>query len=149
MRTAFLCLLLAGCGGARYLDEAREANAQADALLAQGDPAGAARALEAFVARPAPAGLRATDRRALLQDAEARLAGLWLSAANPERALHFADAGLARGEGRDVFAAALHTLRGRANEALGRDGDAAKDYEAAQVIDEALLDAALHQGGDR
>jgi hypothetical protein len=63
--------------------------------------------------------------------------------------LRYADAGLGLGETRDVFASSLRTLRGRAHEALGQDAEAARDYEAAQIVAEALLQEALSGGGAR
>ena len=50
---------------------------------------------------------------------------------------------------RDVFTSALRTSRGRAHEALGQDAEAARDYEAAQMVAEALLQEALAGGGAR
>lgn len=146
-----LLALLAGCGGAapRFVAEARAVNTRADALLNQGDSAGAARVLEAFVAQPVPAGIAPDDRRGVLQDAYARLASLAVSTGRAVEALRFAETGLALGDAHDVFAASLHTVHGRANEALGRDRDAARDYEAAQIIAASLLDAELRKGGER
>jgi tetratricopeptide (TPR) repeat protein len=154
MRIEVLLLIagsVAGCGGAaaQFIDEAREANAQADALLHSGDSGRAAQVLQKLLSRSAPTDLAAPDRRAVLQDVYARLAGLALAEGNSSQALHLADAGLALGEEGDVFAVSLRTLRGRANQGLGRDLEAARDYEAAQVIAEALLEAALGPGGGR
>ncbi len=154
MRIALLLLFagsVAGCGGAaaKFIDDAREANAQADALLRSGDSGRAAQVLQELVSRPVPADLAAQDRRAVLQDVYARLAGLALAEGKPSQALRLADAGLALGEERDVFAVSLRTLHGRANQGLGRDMEAARDYQAAQVIAEALLEAALDAGGAR
>ncbi len=134
MRAALLLLLLglAGCDGAaaRFIDTAHDAHAQVDALVRGGDPGGAARLLEDLVARPVPSGISSQDRRVVLQDAYARR-------------------GLALGEEHDVFAGSLLTLRGHAHEALGRDAEAARDYEAAQRIAEELLDKALTDRGSR
>ena len=151
MRVALLLLLLglAGCDGAaaRFIDTARDTHAKADALARSGDPRSAARLLEDLVARPAPAGIAPQDRRVLLQDAYARLADLALKAGEPARARDFAAAGLALGEGHDVFSASLLALRGHAQEALGQDAEAARDYEAAQRIAEELLNQVLADGG--
>jgi len=152
-RVAALLLLaavaLAGCGGpaARWIDEAAAAHAQADAFVRGGEPARAARVLDELVSRPVPAGVAAQDRRAVLQDAYARLAGLALGQRAPAQALRYAEAGLALGEARDVFTSALRTSRGRAHEGLGQDAEAARDYEAAQVVAEALLQQALSGRG--
>jgi len=153
MRVAPLLLLLglAGCDGAaaRYIDAARDAHAQADALVRGGDPGSAARLLADLVERPVPAGIAPQDRRVVLQDAYARLADLALKAGQPVRARDFAAAGLALGQGHDVFSVSLLTLRGHAHEALGQDAEAARDYEAAQRIAEELLDRVLADGGSR
>jgi hypothetical protein len=154
MRIALLLLFagsVAACGGlaAQFIDDAREANARADALLRSGDSGRAAQVLQEVVSRPVPAELAAQDRRAVLQDVYARLAELALGDGKSSQALRLADAGLALGEERDVFAVSLRTLHGRANQGLGRDTAAARDYEAAQVIAEALLEAALGGGGAR
>ena len=155
MKPALLLLFvgtLAGCGGAlpaHWIGQAAEAHAQADALVREGRLQEAARTLEELASRPAPAQVAAQDRRAVLQDTYARLADLALRQRNPKQALRAADAGLALGEGRDVFTSALRTFRGRAHEALGRDADAGRDYEAAQMVAEALLAEALAPGGAR
>ena len=146
LRKAALILLVAcaaaGCGGpaGRWVDEAAAAHAQADALVRGGEPGRAARVLEELVSRPVPAQVAAQDRRAVLQDAYARLAALALEQREPAQALRPA---------RDVFTCALRTLRGRAHEALGQDAEAARDYEAAQMVAEALLQEALVGGGAR
>jgi len=153
MKVAPLVLLataIAGCGAAaRWVDDAAGAHAQADALARGGQPDAAARVLVELVSRPVPAQVAAQDKRAVLQDAYARLADLALAERNAEQALRYADAGLALGEGRDLFSSALRTFRGRAHEALGRDAEAARDYEAAQIVAEALLRNALAGGGSR
>ena len=155
LRKAALILLVAcaaaGCGGpaGRWVDEAAAAHAQADALVRGGEPGRAARVLEELVSRPVPAQVAAQDRRAVLQDAYARLAALALEQRELAQALRYAEAGLALGPARDVFTCALRTLRGRAHEALGQDAEAARDYEAAQMVAEALLQEALVGGGAR
>jgi len=143
--------LLSGCGdaSARWIDEARRAHAEADARLRESDPGAAERALRRAVTQPVPPDVATADRRAVLQDAYARLARLELVAGKPDQALRDADAGLELGEEADVFAAALRTVRGRACEALGRDSEAARDYEKAQSIAGRLLEQALGDGGER
>jgi hypothetical protein len=142
---------LAACGSApaRWIEDARAANLEADALTAAGDPVGAARVLEHLVSRPPPKGVAVADARAVLQDAFARRAALDLRAGAPHAALEHADAGLRLGDGGDVFAAALHAVRGRALEALARDAEAVRGYESAQRILEALLNEAIGDGGLR
>ncbi len=143
--------LLSGCGdgSARWIGEARRAHAAADARLRERDLAGAEGVLRGLVSRPVPEDVAAADGRAVLQDAYARLARLALAQGKAEQALRDADAGLALGEEPDVFAAALRTIRGRADEALGRDSEAARDYEKAQSIAGTLLEQALGDGGGR
>lgn len=139
------------CGGAaaRWIDDAASTNAQVDASLRDGQLGRARSLLEQLVSRPAPATVSNGDRRAVLQDAYARLAAVALREESPAQAIRYADAGLALGERVDVFTATLRTLRGRAHEALRNDAEAVRDYEAAQMIDEALLQAALSGRGAR
>src|SRR5258708_35207486 len=82
-----VAVALAACGDApaRFIDAARDAHAQADALVRAGDPARAARVLEDFTARAVPAGIAAQDRRVGRQDTHARPAGLGLETGNPGR----------------------------------------------------------------
>jgi hypothetical protein len=142
---------LLGCGGdaARWIDDAASTNERADASLREGQLPRARAMLEHLVSQPAPASVAEADRRAVLQDAYARLAIIALAMHAPAQAIRDADAGLALGERRDVFTATLRTLRGRAAEALGNDAQAVRDYEAAQLIDEALLQGALSGKGAR
>jgi hypothetical protein len=151
-RAALLVLAvpILACGGAarEWVESAAAANAQADVLLRDGKLAAASKLLDGFVSGPVPGGVAGPDRRAVLADAYARLAVLAVQAHEPARALRYADAGLALGEQADVFTSALYTARGRAQEALGHDVEAAREYEAAQRITEALLEQALG-GGDR
>ncbi len=153
MRIALLALAgtLLACGGdaARWIDDAASINQQADASLREGQLPRARAVLEQLVSRPAPASVAGGDRRAVLQDAYARMAIIALAGHAPEQAIRDANAGLALGERRDVFTATLRALRGRAAEALGNDAEAARDYEAAQIIDEALLQGALSGKGAR
>lgn len=146
-----IAAMVLGCGGAaaRWVDDAASTHAQVDASLRDGQPARARSLLEQLVSRPAPPEVDGGDRRAVLQDAWARLALVALREGSPAQAIQYADSGLALGEEGDVFTATLRTLRGRAEEALGRDADAARDYQAAQIIDEALLEAALSGRGAR
>jgi hypothetical protein len=153
MRIALLVVggTILGCGGAaaRWVDDAASTNAQVDASLRDGQLARARSLLEQLVSRPTPANVSDGDRRAVLQDAYARLAFVALGEKGPANAIRYADAGLALGERHDLFTATLRAVRGRAEEALGNDSAAVRDYEAAQIIDEALLEAALSGKGPR
>ena len=112
--------LLSGCGdgSARWIGEARRAHAAADARLRERDLAGAEDVLRRVVTQPVPEDVAAADRRAVLQDAYARLARLALAQGKAEQALRDADAGLALGEEPDVFAAALLLHAASASETL-------------------------------
>ena len=134
-------LLLAGCegGGRAWMEGARADSAAAEA----GDRDEAIAALERLVAREVPDDVAAEDARVVLQDAYARLAALYLEAGDAGAARREADRGLALGEVDDVFTANLLVARGRADEALGRDQEAARDYHRAIRVHEALLDRAL------
>jgi hypothetical protein len=151
LRFLLVAGLLGGCGdaSARWIDEARRAHGEADARLRERDPGGAESALRRLVTQPVPGEVAAADRRAVLRDAYARLARLALAEGKPEQALRDADAGLELGEEVDIFASALRTVRGQAGEALGRDSEAARDYERAQSIAGSLLERALRDGGSR
>jgi tetratricopeptide (TPR) repeat protein len=154
MRTALVLVFVAaclGCGGGatRWIGGAGRAHAEADALERSGNLERAGDLLQDLVSRPVPAGVAPQDARAVLQDTYARLANLALKRGKPADALHFADEGLRLGEAQDVFASSLRAFRGRALEALGRDAEAAREYEAAQAIAEALLSEALVDGGVR
>lgn len=146
---AVALLGLFGCGRAasRWVADAASIHAQADALVKASDTARARALLEELLHRPVPAAVAAQDRRAVLQDTYARLAFLALDSGDARQALRDADAGLSLGDSSDLFAATLHTVRGRALEALGQDADAARDYEAAQIVAEALLEQLLSDGG--
>ena len=147
MKAAVLVLaaLLSGCGGAAagWLEQLRAAHAEADALVLAAAPEKAAQALDRARALPPPSGIAAADRRAVLMDLDGRRALFALDAGNGKLAAQLATDGLSLGEGKDALTAALFILRGRAHEALRQDAEAVRDYEAAQAIDEALLDRLL------
>lgn len=154
MRIALVLVLVGaslgcGSGAARWISEASRAHAEADALERSGDLERAGDLLQDLVSRPVPAGVAPQDVRAVLQDTYARLANLALKRGKPADALRSADAGLQLGAAQDVFVSSLHAFRGRALEALGHDAEAAREYEAAQAIAEALLSEALVDGGVR
>jgi tetratricopeptide (TPR) repeat protein len=154
MRTALVLVLVGaslgcGSGATRWIGDASRAHAEADALERSGDLERAGDLLQDLVSGPVPTGVAPQDARAVLQDTYARLANLALKRGKAADALHSADAGLQLGEAQDVFVSSLRAFRGRALEALGRDAEAAREYEAAQAIAEALLSEALADGGVR
>jgi len=118
-------------------------NREADRRLDEGDPAGARAALTALVAAEGPRAAASDERRLAVQDAYFRLAQLALGEHDARQALADADAGLALGDRRDLFAANLLVARGAAHEALDDHRAAADDYERALAINEALLREAV------
>jgi tetratricopeptide (TPR) repeat protein len=150
--SALLVWLASACGAgeaAAWVERVRVQSQGADLALASGAALEAEAALAAILEGAVPRGVAQADRRALLQDAWARRALLRLQQGRPSEAEAAASAGLALGAGGDVFEATLLIARGRAHEALGRDGDAAADYDRAAAIDERLLGALLHETGDQ
>lgn len=140
------CLVLVACGGedgAAWVAQARSASVRADEALASGDMARAREALTPLVEQAPPRAVSPDDARVVAQDAAWRLARLALADGDGAAALGWVDAGLSRGRRGDVFVANLLAVRGQALEALGRDVEAARDYHAALVINEALLDEVL------
>lgn len=103
-------------------------------------------ALRAAIEAEVPSGVSAQDRRVVRQDLAYRLAEVELSAGAAEAAVRWAERGLEEGRGNDVFTANLLVIRGRANEAVGRDRPAANDYFEALEINEALLRRSLGEG---
>lgn len=140
-------LLAAGCSSgdsaARWVEQVQSVSAEADRALAAGEGDAARSALERLLRLDAPRSVAADDARVVAQDAAWRLALLALESGAPEDALRWADDGLARGRTADLFQANLLAARGRAYEALGRDADAARDYHAALLVNEALLNDLL------
>lgn len=148
MSRALLLLLLAlltACSSsdqaARWVEAVERGTAEADEALASGDVAAAQAALEGVVRLEAPRSVAPDDARVVAQDAAWRLTLLTLD--TPSEALRWADMGLSRGGAGDLFHANLLSARGAALEALGRDVEAARDYHAALLINDALVDQAL------
>ncbi len=143
-----LCALVvpacgADSGPAEAVALARAAHRRADAALDRGDLKGGVAALRPVLATDALAALTPQEQKALLQDTRFRLAELWRRQGHPKRSLDHARAGLALGDGGDLFAANLHIALARSLEALGEDRAAAASLERALQINEALLQAAL------
>lgn len=144
---ALTCALVSGCNSERsWIEENAADNAAADQALASGHTGQAVARLRRIARRPVPSGVASEDASVVRQDALNRWARIELGRNANEEALRRSDEGLALGTREDVFTANLLTTRGRANEALGRDREAAEDYHRALVIEEALLTRAL--GGD-
>jgi len=129
----------------RWVESAEAAHRAADEAIARGelDEARAA-LLGPFEAEP-PEGVAERDRRVVRQDLAFRLAEVELEAEVPEAALRWVERGLELGRGEDLFTANLLVARGRANEALGREREAAADYFEALEINDALLRRTLEE----
>lgn len=137
--------IVAGCddGAGRWVERAAADSAAAEQALDRGDAEAARRHLRALVNRAVPSDVAERDARVVRQDAYDRLARLALAAGDVAQARRQVEAGLALGEGDDVFTANLLTTRGRVHEAAGRDLEAARDYHRALEINDTLLDRAL------
>ncbi len=149
-------LLLAACSekhdAAGWVQQVSTAHTRADEALAQGDRETAREELEAALQAAAPSDVTTADRRTLQQDLMYRLADVEIASARHQRALDWAERGLALGKQQDVFTSNLLIVRARALEALGRDIDAAHDYYEALQITDALLQQTLEtipSGGER
>ena len=149
-----LVLVLAACGGHAEGGEARAwltrveaAHHAATTLLLSGDADAAQRALVAAVDLTPPGRVSARDARVLRQDLLYRLTELDLLRNRPHEAEIWADRGLALGEASDIFTANLLIARGRARQVQDHATAASRDYHAALIVSEALLEASL--GGSR
>lgn len=140
-------LLAAGCTGRanpdRWMRHALETSRMADRALADEDRATAVGLLKDLARTRAPDAVPPGDGRMLRQDACFRLALLRLEQNRPERALRWTDYGLELGRVHDLFTANLLVARGHANQALGHEKSAARDYHQALRINEQLMDQAL------
>jgi hypothetical protein len=143
--------LVVACSGrtstSDWILHAETAHHDADRLLPLGDAAAARTALQAAAEVPVPKGTSPRDARIVRQDLYCRLASLEVDRANPEEAVRWATTGLSLGRGEDVFTANLEIVRGRALERLGDANGASRDYHAALVVTEALLDLSLGASG--
>jgi hypothetical protein len=146
---ALLVAALAACSrsprAGRWAEEAASAHREADLRLDAGDAAGARARLQALVDAQTRRGAVDGPQRLALQDTYFRLAQLALAAHDPRLALADADAGLAYGEGPDLFVANLLVARAAAHEAAGDPRAAATDYHRALTMNETLLAQALGQ----
>jgi len=147
---AAMAAVLAGCAGCagradsgRWVRRALETNRLADRALAERDTATAVGLLRDLARDQAPAAVSARDGRLVRQDACFRLALLQLQQDRPDQALGWAEYGLELGRGQDLFTANLLVARGHANQALGHDKPAARDYHQALLINEDLMNQAL------
>lgn len=131
---------------AAWVGAARGAHAAADAALERGDHDAARTALRAAWDRPAPPAVSTEDVRVVKQDLAYRLAEVELGAGEPARALAWTDRGLEQGRARDLFTANLLVARGRAQEALGNETEAAGSYFEALEINDDLLRRTLGEG---
>ena len=133
---------LLGCGDDSWIGDVRSAQENAERAAQRGNYREAIQRLQPVangeLSRPA----RASDGRAIRQDAFYQLARWSLVDEDADGALAFADAGLALG-GDDIFRANLWVVRGQAHEALGQSTRAAADYHEALLINETLLDNVL------
>ena len=77
------------------------------------------------------------------QDALARAAELELELGHPDRAVSRADRALELGATPSVPVATLHTVRGRAFEAIGDTEGAVGAYHAALIVNQQLMERAL------
>jgi len=130
---------------AGWADQAARLSQEADRAIAEADPDRAIRSLQALLALPRPAEVTERDHRVVLQDGLWRLSEIELGRGHPDQARAYAERGLALGETHDLFHANLLAARGQAWEALGEDRRAAQDLQAAQRLNEALLQEALAQ----
>lgn len=149
-RILTLCAFLGACGTApepaEWLARAAEAHDQADTAIGSGDLDGARAALLEVLHPSSSLAIDDDDLRVVQQDIYFRLAGLELSDAAPEKALHWANEGLTLGAREDIFTANLLVVRGQANQALGNDHGAAQDFFEAQRINQVLLRSVLEAG---
>ena len=143
----FACSEAHDAGGAasarNFIAQGEAAHFESQHRLAQGDVESARTALESALRVPAPRAAEAGDVRVVRQDLFYQLAALELEHGRPEEAVRFATEGLALGVATDAFTANLQIARGRALERTGDPSGAARDYHAALVTSEALLERSL------
>ena len=140
---------LGGCAPtaeSEWLAAAESAHATAASSVDAADGGSGRAALEAFLARPVPAGIQREDARVVRQDAAYRLARLLLAEGDTDEAEQVATAAIEEGRAEDVYTANLFVVRGQALEARGEPVKATMDYHDALLINETLLEAALEAG---
>ena len=150
VRVAPILIVVLGLGGcasgldtAQWLTQAAEAHERADDAIAEGDIAGARSALVEVLDPPGSLAIDDDDLRILRQDVYFRLSGLELADSEPERAVFWANEGLTLGTREDIFTANLLVVRGQAKQVIGDDHGAARDFFAAQRINQVLLQRVL------
>lgn len=127
----------------RWLQSVEAAQRAADAALVAGELSEARAHLSLIAEGDGVEDADAVGVRALRQDAFYQLARLAFAQEDGEVALRCANAGLALGEGGDLYEANLWIARGQAHELLGDPERAAEDYHRALVLNDALLDVML------
>ncbi len=145
-----LCGLLgAGCqapSAGEWVDAIATRSAAADAALAESDPVSAEGHLLDALAQPVPAGVQDDVRLAIHRDLYYRLAELCAQRDQHERAIDFATGGIELApDARDLFAANLFVVRGRALRALERPNEAISDLGRALEINAELLSRSLDE----
>ncbi|MCA9562764.1 MAG: hypothetical protein KC561_04700 [Myxococcales bacterium] len=132
-----------GDRAAEYLTHVEEAQHSASLDAATGELGRARTLLLNALALQAPDELASEDVRRIRQDLYFLLASVELETGNDERALEAADAGIALGGEREIFAANLWLVKGQAFESQGRAVEAARAYHRALEINAALFVEAM------
>jgi hypothetical protein len=126
-----------------WVAQGEAAHFEAEHRLTMGDVAGARTVLEHAARTEAPKSTNETDARVVRQDLYYQLATLELEQGRLEDAARWATEGLGLGTSEDPFTANLQIARGRALERSGDANGATRDYHAALVITESLLEKSL------
>jgi tetratricopeptide (TPR) repeat protein len=129
-----------------WLAQGEAAHFEAEHRLSLGDVAGARIALETAAKTNPPSAALASDARIVRQDLYAELALLELQHGRAEDGVRWATTGLDLGTVSDAFTANLQIARGKALDRLGDANGATRDYHAALVITESLLEVSLGHG---
>jgi predicted negative regulator of RcsB-dependent stress response len=130
-------------GSSRWIRQAHQANLDADRAIRRGDTDSARKALVASLEQPVPDTVNPHDSRMVKQDMCFRLSLVEMEEKRPEKALEWARRGLDLGQQQDLFTANLYVAMGSAQEALGREVQAAESYHLALKINETLLNQTL------
>jgi hypothetical protein len=126
-----------------WVAQGEAAHFEAEHRLTMGDVSGARTVLEHAARSEAPRSANETDARIVRQDLYYQLASLELEQGKAVDAVRWAAEGLDLGTAQDAFTANLQIARGKALERSGDANGATRDYHAALVITEALLEKAL------